>query len=581
MEMFVAALTIFILALFVGFEVIGKVPPLLHTPLMSGANAISGITLVGTLVTSGMQLTPLAAVLGWIAVVLATINVVGGFLERSDMGAGLGSAGLASGVALFAVGDTGVVVNTPAWAAFINLLYLGAAVLFILALKGMAHPRTAVTGNLLGSAGMLLAIIATLLDRRIVTYELIISGLLVGTLLGVAMSYRAPMTAMPQLVAIFNGFGGGASALAIGAALEEALIRARSSGSYEELNVVFTVSAALGALIGGVALTGSIVAFGKLQGLIEERPVLVPGRHAINIALVVVCLLLSVWLVLEPTWSLSFWLLCVLASVLGVLLVIPIGGADMPVVISLLNAYSGLAAAGHGWVLNNSVLIVSGSLVGAAGFILTALMCKAMNRSLANVAFAGVGTVVRSAQSEEIYANVKSASPEEVAVLLDGARRVVVAPGYGMAVSQAQHAIGELMRTLEKRGVEVEFAIHPVAGRMPGHMNVLLAEADIPYEKLQEMDVINPTFKQTDVVLVIGANDVVNPLARSADPSIPIAGMPILNVDQARTVVVIKRSLSPGFAGIANPLFAADNNLMLFGDAKQAVMDLVAALKTA
>ena len=279
--------------------------------------------------------------------------------------------------------------------------------------------------------------------------------------------------------------------------------------------------------------------------------------------------------------ALPFWIMVVVALVLGVLLVIPIGGADMPVVISLLNAYSGIAAAGHGWVLNNSVLIVAGSLVGAAGFILTALMCKAMNRSLANVAFAGVGAEVSTAtESEDIYAGkVKSASAEEVALMLDGARRVVIAPGYGLAVSRAQYAVQDLTKALEAKGVEVEFAIHPVAGRMPGHMNVLLAEVNIPYEKLKTMEEINPTFRQTDVVLVVGANDVVNPLARNADPSIPIAGMPILDVDQARSVVIIKRSLSPGFAGIANPLFAADNALMLFGDAKKALTDLVVALK--
>ena len=459
----------------------------------------------------------------------------------------------------------------------INLFYLIAAVLFIFGLKGLSHPRTAVRGNLLGSAGMLLAIVVTLLDRRIVSFEVILAGLVVGALIGVIMAYRAPMTAIPQVVAIFNGFGGGASALAVGAALEEAL----KGGFIEAIDVQFTMAAASSGLIGGVAFTGSAIAFGKLQGLIKEQPVLLPGRHVINIVLSLACLGLSAWLVVEATSSLSFWIMVGAASLLGIMLVIPIGGADMPVVISLLNAYSGIAAAGHGWVLNNSVLIVAGSLVGAAGFILTALMCRAMNRSLANVIFAGVGTVVATeAESEDIYAGrVKAASPEEVAMLLDGARRVVIAPGYGMAVAQAQYAIQDLTNLLESNGVEVEFAIHPVAGRMPGHMNVLLAEANIPYEKLKEMDEINPTFRQTDVVLVIGANDVVNPLARGSDPGIPIAGMPILNVDEAHSVVVVKRSLGPGFAGIANPLFAADNCLMLFGDAKRMAMDLTAALK--
>ena len=463
--------------------------------------------------------------------------------------------------------------------ALINLFYLIAAVLFILGLKGLTHPRTAVRGNLMGALGMLIAIVVTLTDHRIVSFQIIVAGFVVGGLIGAAMAYRAPMTAMPQVVAVFNGFGGGASALAVGAAFMEAL-----KGEWiEEINIQFTSAVAMSGLIGGVALTGSAIAFAKLQGLAPERPVLIAGRHAINVFLLVLSLALSAWLILEPVSSFPFWVLVAVASLLGVMLVIPIGGADMPVVISLLNAYSGLAAAGHGWVLNNSVLIVAGSLVGAAGFILTVLMCRAMNRSIGNVIFGGVGAVVASeAESEDIYAGrVKSASAEEVAMLLEGARRVIIAPGYGMAVAQAQFAVGELTVQLESRGVEVNFAIHPVAGRMPGHMNVLLADAKISYDRLKDIDEINPTFRQTDVVLVIGANDVVNPLAREDDPSIPIAGMPILNVDEARSVVVIKRSLSPGFAGIANPLFAADNALMLFGDAKKVATDLVAALKEA
>jgi len=465
----------------------------------------------------------------------------------------------------------------PQEEAIVKLIYLTAAVLFIFGLKGLTHPRTAVRGNFLAALGMLLAIVVTLLDNRIVSFQIIVAGFVVGGLIGVIMAYRSPMTSMPQVVAVFNGFGGGASALAVGAAYMEAL-----KGEWiEEITVQFTASVAMAGIIGAVAFTGSAIAFGKLQRLLTERPVLLPGRHVINIVLLLLCLGLGVWQVVDPSGSFPFWAMIGVASLLGIMLVIPIGGADMPVVISLLNAYSGLAAAGHGWVLNNSVLIIAGSLVGAAGFILTALMCKAMNRSLANVIFAGVGAVVATeTEEEDIYAGrVKSASAEEVAILLSDARRVVIAPGYGLAVAQAQYAIQDLMLLLESRDVEVDFAIHPVAGRMPGHMNVLLAEANIPYEQLKELDRINPTFRQTDVVLVIGANDVVNPLAREADPSIPIAGMPILNVDEARSVVVIKRSLSPGFAGIANPLFAADNALMLFGDAKEVAMDLTAAIK--
>jgi NAD(P) transhydrogenase subunit beta len=463
---------------------------------------------------------------------------------------------------------------------YIDFFYLIASVLFIIGLKQMSNPRTAIRGNLSGSLGMLIAIVVTLMDRRIVTYEVIIAGLVVGGLIGTIMAYRTPMTAMPQVVAVFNGFGGGASALAVGAAFIEAL----KGSFFEEISVLFTTSVAAAGFIGGITFTGSMVAFTKLQGLMDERPILLPFRHLINIALAVVCVALSVWFVVDPASSVPYWIMVAVASILGITLVIPIGGADMPVVISLLNAYSGLAAAGHGWVLNNSVLIISGSLVGAAGFILTALMCKAMNRSLANVMFAGVGAVVATeAESKDIYAGrVKATSPEEVAMLLEGARRVVIVPGYGLAVAQAQHAIQDLTNLLESKGVDVEFAIHPVAGRMPGHMNVLLAEANVPYDKLKEMDEINPTFRQTDVVIVIGANDVVNPLARNVtDPSNPIAGMPILNVDEARSVVIVKRSLAPGFAGIPNPLFAADNSLMLFGDAKKMAMELVAALKEA
>ena len=471
---------------------------------------------------------------------------------------------------------TGVTVPelNPEW---IDLFYLLAAVLFIWALKDMSHPRTAVRGNLLGSTGMLIAIIVTLTDRRIVSFEVIIAGVVVGALIGAFMAYRSPLTAMPQVVAVFNGFGGGASAIAVGAALEEAL----KGGFVETVDFQFAFAAVASGLIGGVSLTGSAIAFGKLQGLVTERPVLLPGRHVLNALLALTCVALGIWLIADSDPSLPFWLLVGFAAVLGVMLVIPIGGADMPVVISLLNAYSGLAAAGHGWVLNNSVLIIAGSLVGAAGFILTALMSRAMNRSLVNIIFAGVGAEVASVEdSDDVYAGrVKSASAEEVAMLLDGARRVVVAPGYGLAVAQAQYAVRDLVDLLEERGIEVEFAIHPVAGRMPGHMNVLLAEADIPYEQLKEMDEINPTFRQTDVVLVFGANDVVNPMAREADPSIPIAGMPILDVDQARTVVIVKRSMSPGFAGIPNPLFAADNTLMLFGDARVAATQLAAALR--
>ena len=461
-------------------------------------------------------------------------------------------------------------------ASIVNLVYLIAAVLFIFGLKSLSHPRTAVRGNVMGATGMLLAIIITLFDQQIVRFELIIVGLVIGASIGVVLATRVALTSMPQLVALFNGLGGAASMLVAGAALEQELFKGT------DLGLQFTIASGLSALIGSVTLLGSLVAFGKLQSLITESPVLLPGRHVLNILLGLVSVGLVVWLAIDPSSSVPFWALVAVAAVFGITLVVPIGGADMPVVISLLNSYSGLAAAATGFVLENNMLIIAGSLVGAAGLILTRIMSKAMNRSLTNVLFAGVGAVAASAaEADEVYGGkIKAAAADEIAMLMEDARRVVIVPGYGMAVAQAQFAVRDLTNLLDSKGVEVEFAIHPVAGRMPGHMNVLLAEVNIPYEKLREMDDINPSFEQTDMVLVIGANDVVNPVARDMDdPSNPIAGMPILNVDHARTVVVIKRSLSPGFAGIPNPLFAADNTLMFFSDAKQAALDLVSAIK--
>ncbi len=459
-------------------------------------------------------------------------------------------------------------------AALINLSYLTASALFVFCLKGLSHPRTAVRGNLLGALGMLLAVSVTLLNRRIVSFEVILAGILCGSAIGAVFAVKVPMTAMPQMVALFNGFGGGASVLVAGASFLETI----SVGVPPSAR--FLVAVAATGIIGAVTFWGSLVAFGKLQGLVTENAVVFRRQQAVNAAIGLACVVLGGWLVAAPDDPVRYLALAGVASVLGVLLVIPIGGADMPVVIALLNSYSGLAGAATGFVLDNNVLIIAGSLVGASGIILTRIMCIAMNRSLGNVLFGIGGTVgTGPAPGEEIYeGKVKSASPEEVAMVFDTARSASIVPGYGMAVSQAQHAVRDLANLLESRGVEVEFAIHPVAGRMPGHMNVLLAEANIPYDKLKEMDEANSGFSQTDVALVIGANDVVNPIART-DPDSPIAGMPILDVDKARTVVVVKRSLSPGFAGIPNPLFAATNTLMLFGDGKKAILELIAALK--
>jgi NAD(P) transhydrogenase subunit beta len=464
--------------------------------------------------------------------------------------------------------------------ALINLAYLAASVLFILGLKGLSHPRTAVRANLIGAAGMFLAVVATLLDRDVLgapaqAFALMFAAVLVGSIAGALLALKIQMTAMPQMVALLNGFGGGASVLVAWAALVDA-------PAAPPLQLL--IATAVSGLIGGVTFWGSLVAFDKLQEfLLPGRPIHFPGQQPLNFVLGAVLLALAAWLaVAEPEMRLPIYIAVVLlSSIGGVLLTIPIGGADMPVAIALLNSYSGLAGAATGFVLNNSVLIITGSLVGASGIILSQIMCKAMNRSLANVLMGHIGPTAGGPTADAVYAGkVKATSAEEIAMLLDGARRVVIVPGYGLAVSQAQHTVRDLTNLLESKGAEVEFAIHPVAGRMPGHMNVLLAEADIAYDKLREMDDINPSFQQTDVALVIGANDVVNPLART-DPTSPIAGMPILDVDKARTVVVIKRSLSPGFAGIPNPLFAADNTLMYFADGKKAIMDIISAVKAA
>ncbi len=458
-------------------------------------------------------------------------------------------------------------------ATIINLSYLIASVLFIFGLKGLTHPRTAVRGNLTAAMAMLIAVVVTLLDQNIVGFKVIIAGIILGGAIGMTLAIKIQMTDIPQLVALFNGFGGGASVFVAGAALIEVSVKTKNP----ELHL--TVATAVSGLVGAVTFWGSLIAFGKLQGLKFANDVRFPGQQLVN-ALCAICAVGAALLIIyNPSSVIFYWLLVIVGSVLGVLTVIPIGGADMPVVIALLNSYSGLAAAATGFVLGNNILIIAGSLVGASGMILSSIMCKAMNRSLGNVLFGVLEPTADTASADEVYAGkVKSTSADEAAMLFDDARRVVFVPGYGMAVAQAQHAVRDLATLLESKDIEVDFAIHPVAGRMPGHMNVLLAEADISYDKLKEMDDVNPTFQQTDVAIVLGANDVVNPVART-DPKSAIAGMPILDVDKSRTVIVIKRSLSPGFAGIPNPLFAMDNTLMLFGDAKKAILDLITAVK--
>ncbi|MFP3959331.1 MAG: NAD(P)(+) transhydrogenase (Re/Si-specific) subunit beta [Spirochaetaceae bacterium] len=474
-------------------------------------------------------------------------------------------------------------------AVLVNLAYLVSATLFIFGLKGLTHPKTAVRGNMLGAMGMLIAVIVTLLNEQIIGYGLIVTGLLIGSAIGIILALTIKMTAMPQLVGLFNGFGGIASALVAGAVLFQVMVGVAEAGGDPAAagaagvaaNLQFTIATVASGLIGAVTFLGSLIAFGKLQGLVTEKPVRYPGEQVVKVVVLAVALGVAVYIVRNPELTEYYWALVGVGALLGILLVIPIGGADMPIVIALLNSYSGLAAAATGFVLSNNILVISGSLVGASGIILTTIMCKAMNRSLPNVLFGGVGEVQESAQQDDIYAGkIKQTSSDEVAMILKTAQRVVIVPGYGMAVARAQTPVRMLTEAMEADGIEVEFGIHPVAGRMPGHMNVLLAEENISYDKLREMDQINPSFPQTDVTIVLGANDVVNPVAREAADS-PIAGMPILNVDQSRTVVVIKRSLSPGFAGIPNPLFAADNTLMLFGDGKAVMEQLVAEYKEA
>lgn len=461
----------------------------------------------------------------------------------------------------------------------IDAAYLLSAALFVFGLKGLTRPRTAVTGNLMGATGMLIAIIVTLLHQDIIGYTTVLVAMGIGAVVGVVLALRIEMTAMPQLVALFNGLGGGASVFVAGAYL--------AGGRFDQQLTtgncfadVLTATAASG-LIGAVTLTGSLVAFAKLQELKFVRDISFPGQKLVNLLLALSAIGLGVLLVMQPQRAeLAYWGMSIVAALLGVLLVISIGGADMPVVIALLNSYSGLAASATGFVLNNNLLIIAGSLVGASGLILTQIMCVAMNRSLWAVLFGTMQSSGSSQSDDDVYANVKSTSAEEVAMMLEVAQNVLIVPGYGMAVAQAQHAVRDLTNALLSRDVEVQFGIHPVAGRMPGHMNVLLAEADIAYERLLEMDDVNATMDQVDVAIVLGANDVVNPLART-DPGSPIAGMPIIDVDRARNVVVVKRSLSPGFAGIANPLFAADNALMLFGDGKDAITEVTRSLDDA
>ena len=455
----------------------------------------------------------------------------------------------------------------------VNLVYILASVLFIFGLKMLGSAETAKKGNLVSAIGMLIAVVVTLLDQNIVDYTWILIGITLGTVIGATAALRVKMTAMPEMVAIFNGFGGIASLL-VGSS--EYLV---SDSSFSILIPIY-----LTVVIGGITFTGSFIAYSKLSGVITGNPILYKGQQWVNAILVLILLYLGIEMVASQDWLLvEDWQLIssiiALAFLLGVLLVMPIGGADMPVVIALLNSYSGLAACAAGFVIQNNVLIVAGALVGASGLILTNIMCKAMNRSLANVLFSGFGSVAASSSSSEEQGEVRPITTEDAFLILEAASSVAIVPGYGMAVAQAQHAVRELGELLETNGTDVQYVIHPVAGRMPGHMNVLLAEANVSYDQLNEPDDVNPIIETIGVCIVIGANDVVNPAARD-NPESPIYGMPIIEVDRAVTTFVLKRSMASGFAGIENPLFFKTNTRMLFGDAKDSITALVSEFKS-
>ena len=455
----------------------------------------------------------------------------------------------------------------------INFAYIISAILFVLGLKQLGSPATARRGNFLSAFGMLIAIVATLFEQIKLPWENILAAIVVGSLIGGVAAKKVEMTGMPELVAIFNGFGGAASLLVGWAALYPSVAAVQGVEQVVSLSVFTGITIVLSILIGGVTLSGSVIAYGKLSEKMTTAAINFPGQQIFNIALVLAIIASAFMLVSQPSpSSLWFWSVLGLSLLFGVMVVIPIGGADMPVVIALLNSYSGLAACAAGFVLNNNLLIVSGALVGASGIILTNIMCKAMNRSLANVLFSGFAQAKQSAS--KVQGEPKPISAEDAFLISEAAQRVVIVPGYGMAVAQAQHVVKELADHMEANGAEVKFAIHPVAGRMPGHMNVLLAEASVPYDQLVEMDEINPQLGVTDLAIVIGANDVVNPAANEDEGS-PLYGMPVINVSEAKTVFVLKRSMKSGYAGVDNPLFVAENTRMLFGDAKQSISALV------
>jgi len=592
-------LYIFMLAGFLGYHVISRVPPLLHTPLMSATNAIAGISLVGSLIVAGADYGPLSTVLGFMAVTCSSTNVVGGFLitdrmlkmfkKTEDQTAKrrrfqfdpkmlLALPVLVIGLLVLfysyeelskdAVRFFRDVLPTQA----LKYFYILSAALFILGLKGLSSPKYARKGMFLAEFGMLMAVVGTLFHHEIVTYQWIIIGLIIGSIVGGTMGLRIPMTAVPQRTALSHSLG------ALAACLVGISEYFRHHG---ELSKVVMTALGFEVVIGGLTFTGSLMAAAKLQGVLPGHPITYKGQNVFNLSLLSVIAGSLIYLVIVPTAGTLFYVMVGLAFVFGLLLVIPIGAADMPVVIALLNSYGGLADAAMGFVLMNKIQIITGSLDGTSGFLLSLLMCRAMNRSALNVLFGAFGKIEKEEGDAAVEAKgtVRSITPEETAVLFDTAQSVIIVPGYGMAVAQAQHGVSELARVLMKRGIDVKYAIHPVAGRMPGHMNVLLAEANVPYDKLYAMEQINPYFPEADIALVVGANDVTNPAAKNNKNS-PLYGMPILEVDRAQSIIVLKRSLRPGFAGVDNELYYNPKCMMLFGDAKESLNKLFAALRS-
>jgi H+-translocating NAD(P) transhydrogenase subunit beta len=592
-------LYIFMLAGFLGYHLISRVPPLLHTPLMSATNAMSGISLVGSLLVAGAHYNTLSTLFGFIAVTCSSTNVVGGFLitdrmlkmfKRTPVVAEEGAK--AEGRLPFKPGSLTLPVLAAVLFAVLywfeqiraavstvvdptkalSVFYIFSAALFILGLKGLSSPKYARKGMFLAEFGMLMAIIGTLFHHEIVDYHWIKAGLLLGSIIGGSMGLWIPMTAVPQRTALSHSLG------ALAATLIGISEYVRHAGV---LDRVLMTTIGFEVLIGGLTFTGSLMAAGKLQELLPGAPMTYKGQNASNFTLLAVMVGSLIYVIVQPSASTAFFLMVGLALVFGLLLVIPIGAADMPVVISLLNSYAGLADASMGFVLMNKIQIITGSLDGTSGFLLSLLMCRAMNRSAMNVLFGAFGKIDEEAAGPEVEAKgtVRTIVPDEMPALLDGARSVIIVPGYGMAVARAQQGVSELAKLLMKRGIDVKYAIHPVAGRMPGHMNVLLAEAHVPYDQLCEMEQINPYFAEADMALVIGANDVTNPAAKN-NKSSPLYGMPILEVERAKSIVVLKRSMRPGFAGVDNDLYYNPKCMMLFGDAKDSLTKLFAALKS-